>query len=246
MTLEVYILKQTKKILFSITVLLSFLMSIYLENISYALEPSQGKKVVYLTFDDAPGDKVTDEILDVLKENNIKATFFIVGNRIKGREEILKRICSEGHGMGLHTYTHNMRRIYSSHKIFIDEMLETQDEIFKVTGRRTYLIRFPGGSKPQLNKAFLNQLHELNLKVYDWNVPLSDGINCKIPPSRLYNEGINMRYFTSPIFILMHCSGENGNTCIALPKIIKYYKEQGYEFKAITENTPEYFFRIKK
>ena len=246
MTLEVYILKQIEKILFSIIVLLVFSLSNNLVNIGYASELHQDKKIVYLTFDDAPGDKVTDEILDILKDNNIKATFFIVGNRIQGREEILKRISAEGHSMGLHTYTHNMRKIYSSHKIFIDEMLETSDEIFKVTGRRTYLIRFPGGSKPQLNQVFLNQLHELNFKIYDWNVALPDGINCKTAPARLYRDGTNMRYFTSPIFILMHCSGENENTCMALPNIIKYYKEQGYEFKAITKDTPEYYFKIKK
>ena len=71
-----------------------------------------GKKDIYLTFDDAPGDKVTEQILDVLKDNNIKATFFVVGNRIMDREKILMRISNEGHSIGLHSYSHKVSKIY--------------------------------------------------------------------------------------------------------------------------------------
>lgn len=207
---------------------------------------SWGEKEVYLTFDDAPGDKVTEEILKVLKNNGIKGTFFIVGNRIKGREKILKQIVNEGHSIGLHSYSHQLKKIYSSKKIFIDEMQRTSDEIYDNVGVRTHLIRFPGGSKPFMNKEFLQQLHLCKFKIYDWNVAISDGINAKFSPQKFYKEAINTRQFKSPLIILMHCSGENENTVQALPQIIEYYKKLGYNFKALTKDSPEYYFRIKK
>ena len=205
-----------------------------------------GEKEVYLTFDDAPGDKVTEEILKVLKSHDIKGTFFIVGNRIKGREKILKQIVTEGHSIGLHSYSHKLKMIYSSKKVFIDEMQKTSDEIYDNVGIRTYLIRFPGGSKPFMNKEFLDELHSYKFKIYDWNVAISDGINAKFSPERFYKEAINTRQFKSPLIILMHCSGENENTVQALPQIIEHYKSLGYNFKALTIDSPEYYFRVKK
>ncbi|MBC8059330.1 MAG: polysaccharide deacetylase [Clostridiaceae bacterium] len=204
-----------------------------------------GEKEVYLTFDDAPGDKITEKILKELKNCGIKGTFFIVGNRIKGREKVLKQIVNEGHSIGLHSYTHKFKKIYSRPKAFIDEMVSTSDEIYNVVGIRTYLLRFPGGSKPFMNKDLLQQLHSYKFKIYDWNVPVSDGIDARCSPERFYKEAIKTRKFKSPLIILMHCSGENQNTVEALPQIIDYYKKLGYNFKTLTVDSPEYYFRVK-
>lgn len=68
------------------------------------------EKIIYLTFDDGPS-VMTDKVLDVLKENDVKATFFIIGNKIKGQEAVVKRIYTEGHSIGLHTYTHTYKNI---------------------------------------------------------------------------------------------------------------------------------------
>ena len=209
-------------------------------------KPKSEEKVVYLTFDDSPGDRVTDEILDILKNNNIKATFFVVGCRINGREKILKRITDEGNGIGLHSFSHKLKKIYSSSKVFIQEMIITSDEIYKVTGLRTNIIRFPGGSKPFMTEKFLEKLHTCKYKIYDWNIPVSDGINAKSSPDKFYKEATNQRFFISPLIILMHCSGENENTVKALPKIIQHYKTLRYQFKIIAADTPEYFFKLKK
>jgi len=89
---------------------------------------SQEKKVIYLTFDDGPSI-LTDEVLNILKENDVKATFFIIGNQIKGFENVIKRIQDDGHSFGLHTYTHKFKLIYSNKDIFIKEMLDCQNEI---------------------------------------------------------------------------------------------------------------------
>ncbi|WP_251862531.1 polysaccharide deacetylase family protein [Clostridium sp. Marseille-Q2269] len=204
------------------------------------------KKEIYLTFDDGPSDKTTENILQVLKENDVKGTFFIIGKYIDGREDVLKKIVKEGHSIGLHTYSHNYETIYKNNKIFIDEMEKCKDEIYKVTGVNTNIIRFPGGSVKRLNQEFKNELEKKGFKIYDWNMALTDGINPKAPVSKFYKEGTKRKKTLSKIILLMHCDHLNKNTCKALPDIIKYYRAQGYEFKIIHKNTPEFIFPYKE
>jgi peptidoglycan/xylan/chitin deacetylase (PgdA/CDA1 family) len=213
-----------------------------------ALEKDEDiEKVVYLTFDDGPSYIVTPRVLDILKEKDIKATFFVVGNKIQYRENILKRIKEEGHSIGLHTYTHKYKLIYSSYDNFIKEMEDTAEEVNRVLGYRPLAIRFPTGSKPHLNEELLERLHEKNYKIYDWNASLSDGINYNTPTVKLVKEAAKIiGRNNSKIFLLLHCDQTNKNTAKALPTIIDYYKDLGYEFKVIDENTPEYYFRFKK
>jgi Predicted xylanase/chitin deacetylase len=204
------------------------------------------KKIIYLTFDDGPSTVVTNKILDTLKEENIKATFFVVGSKIQGREDILKRIHAEGHTIGLHTYTHKYRQIYSSETAFIEEMGKTSEEIKKVIDIEATAIRFPSGSKKHLSVSLLEKLHEHNYKIYDWNLSLSDGIDYNTPSAKLYREATAKCINPNRIFLLAHCDQPNKNTCDALPSIIKYYKDLGYEFKPITNDTSEYHFRVSK
>lgn len=209
-------------------------------------EDISDNKEVYLTFDDGPSDKTTENILDVLKENDVKATFFIIGKYIEGREDILKRIVKEGHSLGLHTYSHNYKTIYQNNKVFIDEMLKCQNEIYKATGVKTNIIRFPGGSVKRLDEKFKKELEEEGFKIYDWNMALTDGINPKAPVGKFYKEGTKRKKPLSKVILLMHCDCLNKNTCRALPDIIEFYKEKGYEFKIIDKNTPEFVFPYKK
>lgn len=205
----------------------------------------QEKKAIYLTFDDGPSI-ITDRVLDILKENDVKATFFIIGNQIKGFENVLKRIHDDGHSIGLHTYTHKFKRIYSSRDTFIKEMLECRNEINKLTGASPNIIRFPGGSRGRLTHSFLTKLHSYNFKIYDWNMVTSDGINSNTSPNRLYRDATECNEKLFPIILLLHCDYMHKNSCKALPNIIKYYKEKGYEFKIISEDTPELYFPVKK
>lgn len=203
------------------------------------------EKVIYLTFDDGPS-VTTNKILNILKEEDVKATFFLIGNQIVGFEDTVKRIHAEGHSIGLHTYTHKYKRIYRNNDNFIKEMDDCRNEINKITGTNPNIIRFPGGSRKHLNDNFLNELHKDNFKIYDWNVQVSDGIKPKTPSSKLYREATKDTASISPIILLMHCDYMHKNTCVALPKIIDYYKQQGYIFKAITEDTPELYFPPSK
>ncbi|ERI94914.1 polysaccharide deacetylase [Clostridiales bacterium oral taxon 876 str. F0540] len=200
------------------------------------------ENTIYLTFDDGPSNIVTDRILDILKQNGVKATFFVIGGRIHGKEKVLKRIANEGHSIGLHSYTHDYKRIYSSSEVFIKEMDDTQYAVKKVTGITSNIIRFPSGSKSYLNKNLLNKLHRKNYRVYDWNAALSDGLYPHTTPTMLLKESIKVYGRDPRVILLMHCDDVNANTCSALPKIIAYYKQKGYVFKVISNTTSEFYF----
>jgi len=204
------------------------------------------KKIIYLTFDDGPSYKVTNKVLDILKENEIQATFFLIGDQIKDKEDVVKRIYEEGNGIGLHTYTHNFNKIYSDEDKFIQEMIICRRAINETIGVSPNIIRFPGGSYKHLSKNYLKKLHDNKFKVYDWNAENSDGLNPQIEPYNLYTNAIKGSNEMQSIVLLLHCTDMNKNTCQALPKIIKYYKSHEYEFEIITEETAELYFPIKE
>jgi len=202
-------------------------------------------KFVYLTFDDGPTYVVTDALLDVLKNEKVKATFFIVGKEIEGKESILKRIYREGHSIGLHTYSHNFKKIYRSSDEFINEMERTSIKIKEITGSTSKIIRFPGGSSKRLNSLTLENLHKKGFKIYDWNVDALDGVNPNLSALQLIKNAKKIRGNENTAIILMHCNSNNKNTVKSLPGIIKYYLDLGYEFKTITKDTPEYYYKFK-
>lgn len=203
---------------------------------------NNNNKIIYLTFDDGPSSVITNEILDILKEQHVKATFFIIGSNIEGKESVLKRMYNEGHSIGLHSYSHKYNQIYSSEDIFIKEMIQTSEKIKKIIGINPNIIRFPYGSNPHLNSNFLKKLHAYNFKIYDWNASICDGIKPNTSPEELTREAIVRGNGIPYVVFLMHCNNTNINTCKALPRIIQHYKKLGYEFKVITSNTPEFYW----
>ena len=106
----------------------------------------EDEKIIYLTFDDGPGGKITKDTLDILKSENVKATFFLIGEQIKGQEDLVKRILEEGHSIGLHSMDHKKENLYSSDNNFLKEMLDSQKIIEEVTGEKINILRFPFGS----------------------------------------------------------------------------------------------------
>ncbi|MCX7695232.1 MAG: polysaccharide deacetylase [Caloramator sp.] len=238
------------KILSMLSFILTGLILYTLSNIQLtynaAIDDSSRVKTVYLTFDDGPSFKITNQILDILNEKEVKATFFLIGNKVEDRSEIVKRIYKEGHSIGLHSYTHKMKQIYKSEDTFIEEMKKTEDAIYNIIGIRPKIIRFPGGSIGHLDEDFHKKLNDLGYKVFDWNARISDGYVPSKAPDVLYKEAIKTSQKWNTVFLLMHCSETDKNTVKALPKIIDYFKEKGYMFETINENTPEYYFRYKK
>ena len=204
------------------------------------------KKTVYLTFDDGPGGKVTTDILDTLKKENVHATFFVIGSQIKGQESILIRMKDEGHSIGLHSYSHDRNKLYCNNNGFLSEMKKGQDSIYEVTGERYTILRFPFGcnnNSYKLTKELVDILHNNGFKIYDWTLDSGDGANYKSAPETLIKKSCKNE---DNVVLLMHCSFLNKTSAKALPSIIKYYKDNNYEFKVIDETTPEIYKITKK
>lgn len=235
---------------FSKTILILTILIFICCSVIYAsddLPQTTSEKVVYLTFDDGPTPKITEAILDILKAQDVKATFFVVGKEIKGRETILTRIYEEGHTIGLHTYSHDFKTIYRNPQAFIMEMQKTEATINETLGTQLSLpiIRFPGGSAGRLNTSFYNKLSEKGYLIFDWNIDLKDGIKSNLSPRQFLDNSKKCMDKSTRRIILAHCNSNNHNTCMALDDIIAYYKGEGYVFKAIEPTTQPYFYHFK-
>lgn len=204
---------------------------------------SSNRKVVYLTFDDGPS-KNTPKILDILKENNIKATFFIIHPYIESHNAIVQRIYDEGHAIGNHTYNHKFKYVYTSEEAFFKDFNKQQDFIKSITGSPSTAFRFPGGSKNTIvrnargkdfTKNIIIKLEEQGVHCYDWNVDSGDAHCTNIPCGTLCNNVLkeikdkdgNLK---NPAIVLMHDCMTKKTTVQALPGIIKIFKDNGYEF----------------
>lgn len=234
-----------KAIIFPLCIVM-FLFNTNLTAICDDTIDSNDKKSIYLTFDDGPANKVTKDVLDILEKEDVNATFFLIGEQIKGQEDIVKRMYESGHALGLHSMTHKKNQLYSSNENFLKEMIETQNTINSVVNVKPTILRFPFGcnnNSYKISESMVKTLHDNNLKIYDWNTDSGDGAN---PHSSPYKILKNSKSDKNRIFLLMHCSYVSKNTVKALPLIIKYYKEHNYEFKIIDDSTPEEFHLIKK
>lgn len=227
--------------------------------ITYIVEDSSGNKTmvtrnvkildkkknigtIYLTFDDGPSNN-TSKILDILKKEDIKATFFLV-NFNSSYNPVVKRIYDEGHSIGIHSYTHNYKLIYSSVNAYFDDLNKMNDKIKTITGSDTKLLRFPGGSSNTIssfNKGIMTTLVKevtnAGYHYFDWNVDSSDAWSAR-NSNDVYNNVINNLKKGTNI-VLMHDLSSNEKTINILEKIIKDAKEKGYIFENITMNTKE-------
>ena len=204
------------------------------------------KKIIYLTFDDGPAGKVTTHVLDILKQESVPATFFLIGSQIKGQEDLVKRMYNEGHALGLHSMSHNRNILYHSNEEFLKEMLDTQQIINSIVGIKPTILRFPFGCNNncyKISQSMVDLLHQNNLKIYDWNTDSGDGAHPNASPSTFIK---NSKSDKERVVLLMHCAYMSKNSVTALPSVIKYYKDNGYEFKAIDENTDEEYHFMKK
>ncbi|NRY61649.1 polysaccharide deacetylase family protein [Clostridium beijerinckii] len=204
------------------------------------------KKIIYLTFDDGPAGKVTTNVLDILKQESVPATFFLIGSQIKGQEDLIKRMYDEGHALGLHSMSHNRNNLYNSNEEFLKEMLDTQQMVNSIVGIKPTILRFPFGCNNncyRISQSMVDLLHQNNLKIYDWNTDSGDGAHPNASPSTFIK---NSKSDKERVVLLMHCAYMSKNSAKALPSIIKYYKDNGYEFKVIDENTPEEYHFMKK
>lgn len=188
-------------------------------------------KVVYLTFDDDYSE-LTGKFLDVLKEQHVASTFFMQGSNLQntGFQENVKRAVKEGHYIGAHSMTHNSDKLYKKGQ-FVTEMKETLALIHNITGTTPKLVRPPYGSAPGLKgQDIRNKIVEAGIKVWDWTIDSNDW-KLKGNPQQII-ENVKRTTTEDVEVVLMH---EKLQTLQALPEIIKFYKEKGYEFGVYNE-----------
>ena len=194
-------------------------------------------KTAYLTFDDGPTTSITPKILDILKEENIKATFFVLGKSVDAHPEIVKRAYEEGHYIANHGYSHNNSILYKDSAIFINEIEKTDLAISKAIGVENYcshLFRFPNGFMAPLYKAekkkAVSLLSEINYTYIDWNC-LNKDSEKKYSNNQLLNNLKQSSKGKNTLVILMHDTKDVNDSSLVLKASIDYLKSQGYQFK---------------
>lgn len=211
---------------------------------SASLKTTLPKKVAYLTFDDGPSEN-TFKVLDILEENDIKATFFLVGSAIKKKnEDSLERMVHEGHTIGIHTYSHKCNEIYCSVERFLNDFNTVYQQIYDITGERVHIYRFPWGSNNSYSKnikdALMEEMDRRGFTCYDWNVDTKDSVGKPSAYSILRNIRKDIKRQDHPI-ILMHDASVNDLSVQILPDVIKLLKELGYEFDSLDNREPYQF-----
>lgn len=195
---------------------------------------TKNEKAAYLTFDDGPNHKVTPQILDILKQYDIKATFFVTGKAIESNKDILKREKEEGHVIGNHTYSHNYKNIYASTSAFLQDLAKNDELIHSIVGEYdNKLIRFPGGSFDKSRAAYRQVVTDAGYHYVDWNCLNGDAEASNVPVEKLIERVKQTSQGKNRIVILMHDAGGKEATVQALPQIIEYLKAQGYSLKAL-------------
>ena len=195
--------------------------------ISYA----ESTPCVYLTFDDGPSDRVTPKILDILKDEGVKATFFIVGRSAESRKSIVKRAYDEGHTIGVHSYSHDYKNIYSSPKALLDDIEKCNALIEKITGKRSNIYRFPGGSFNR-SAQLVNAITEAGYRYVDWNASVRDAEIANAKPEDLVESAKSTSADRMTIVLLCHDGTDKLATAAALTDIIDYYRALGFTFCA--------------
>ncbi|EKS7870539.1 peptidoglycan-N-acetylglucosamine deacetylase [Bacillus cereus] len=193
------------------------------------------RKVAYLNFDDGPG-KYTANLLDVLKKNDVKATFFLIGDNVKRFLDLVKREHVENNYVGMHSMTHDFKKLYTNQE-YVKEMKEDQSLIRNVIGYTPKLTRPPYGSMPGLNESLRNEVVGNNLKVWDWTIDSLDWKYNKLPvdvAAAKIVQNVLAGATSSKEIVLMH--DIHPQSVAAVPAIIKGLKEKGYEFEAYDEN----------
>ena len=214
------------------------LLPVYSENAKKAMMNiyKTNAKIAFLTFDDGPTQAVTPLILNVLKEENVKATFFVLGTNVNKNPDLVKRAYLEGHYIANHGYSHSYSKIYQNAETVLAEYKKTEKSIQKAIGNEAYsshLFRFPGGyaggKYAEIKKKAGKLLNDNAISYIDWNVLTGDaeGANTKEKIMK------NIKKYTKnkgPIVVLMHDASNKILTYETLKDVIQYLREQGYTF----------------
>ncbi len=186
-------------------------------------ENIEGTRYVYLTFDDGPSSS-TDKILDILKEYDVKATFFVCGKPDSRYTEAYKRIVDEGHTLGMHSYSHKYSVIYDSADSFKADLDKLRRFLNETTGTWSKYYRFPGGSSNTVSqvdmKDLVDCLNDEGITFFDWNVAGGDATG-GATKATIYNNVVNNVPRFKHSIVLLHDAADKMSTVEALPEIIE-------------------------
>ncbi len=199
------------------------------------------ENTIYLTFDDGPSDR-TDEILAVLAEKNVKATFFVTGKSDEKDLERMRRIVAEGHTIGMHSYSHVYASLYASVESFMEDFYKNFCQIRETTGVSPTVFRFPGGSINGYDGGFykeiISEMIRRGFVPFDWNISSEDAVTTHIQPAATLTANV-VRGAKGKVrgFVLFHDSEAKTSTPLALGATIDQLRDMGFEFAAISPTT---------
>lgn len=195
-------------------------------------------KVIYLTFDDGPSN-LTGKVLQILKENDVHATFFVTGNH-QSHAKYMRQAFQEGNVIAAHTYCHDYS-IYTNFDTYFEDLEKIEAFIEKEIGQRTPIIRFPGGSSnhvfakynsdPEFMMKLTDEVQKRGYQYFDWNLSNHDASANLVDVETIKAKAC--RASLNEIYLLMHDSPAKSTTVEALPTIIQFFKDKGYEFATI-------------
>ena len=197
------------------------------------------EKEVYLTFDDGPGTH-TGKILDILKKQGVKATFFVTGKEDSYSKKMYKRIVDEGHTLGMHSYSHIYDTIYKSPQAFSADFKKLYQMLYDATGKYPEWYRFPGGSSTGTMKSSLGELVSIlekkNVSYIDWNVITPEAMNPRVSKSEMVDTIMDdvMEYDTA--VVMLYDAANRPMTLKALPSLIKKMKQKNYKLLPLDQN----------
>lgn len=195
------------------------------------------EKQVYLTFDDGPSKSITPQVLDILKQYDVKATFFVLGARVDLYPDTLKRIYNEGHYIANHGYSHEYKSIYQNKDTVFQEYVECENSIkaaLQNEDYNSYLFRFPGGSSggrySRIKAEAREHLNSYGIAYTNWNCLNGDAEGKKTKEDCIA-EFISTKGNQNSLIVLMHDANDKTQTVESLPDIIQMLKDEGYTFK---------------
>lgn len=211
-------------------------------------ENQRDRKIAYVTFDDGPSCN-TEEILQILQEKKAVATFFLISDNLtEKRQKSVKKLIAQGNEVGIHTACHEHEIMYKNETAFMKDFMTAYEKIEKTTGVKPKVQRFPWGSNNGFVRGFVDsateKMHEMGVKSFDWSVSGEDAVRMNVSTAEIIaNVKKDLTRFQYPI-ILLHDSGGAKNTPKALPRILDYIRQQGYEFGVLSDRD-EYQFPKK-
>ena len=215
----------------------------------YAQKPlsadQSSPKTAFLTFDDGPSPR-TDEILKILKEKNVKATFFVVGKTDADSIRRMKAVVADGHTLGMHSYSHNYAKIYDSVEAYLADMYQIFCLIRDQVGVTPAVFRLPGGSINGYDFGIYQQiLAEMLRRGFvpcDWNVSSEDAAGGNPSAAQLVQNVVNGAKTDRRAFVLMHDAAAKKTTVSALPGMIDGLRAEGYTLLPFTEDVKPVLF----